>query len=84
MLARIHRLAPAIKIELPWGEIEAPEAVPASDARPPVPRSATPTGPVHRKLRSLFNSVYTMFFSRHKNANSATNDPLHEHPAGQP
>jgi serine/threonine protein kinase len=84
MLARIHRLAPAIKIELPWGEIEAPEAVPASDARPPMPQSATPTGPVHRKLRSLFNSVYTMFFSRHKNASSATNDPLHEHPAGQP
>jgi tRNA A-37 threonylcarbamoyl transferase component Bud32 len=37
-----------------------------------------PPGPVGRKLRSLFNSVYTMFFSRAKNVEAPTSDPSHE------
>jgi serine/threonine protein kinase len=49
----------------------------------PTPEPKSPN-PIARKFRSLFNSVYTMFLSRAKNDEPATNDPLYEHPTGQP
>src|SRR5262249_26832791 len=55
-----------------WREV----AWPASDspvATPPIP-APQPPGHVGRKLRSLFNSVYTIFFSRAKSADAATTE----------
>jgi len=80
LIRAIQEKVPAVHVEGPladWPGEDLPVAMPAV----PAPQQ---TGLVHRKLRSLFNSVYTMFFSRVKIPESPTNNPAHEHPAGQP
>ena len=81
ILAAIQRQTSAIEIDLPSfdgseGEANHPPQLPAAAPASP--------GRIRRKLGSLVNSVYTMFFSRHKNADSATNEPVHEHPTSKP
>jgi len=55
--------------------------------REPVPVRAPSNkqpGALFRGVRSILGSVYTMFFSRAKNAGAPANNPAHEHSASQP
>jgi serine/threonine protein kinase len=86
MLASIGRLAPALAIEI-HTKAHSPNSLDAvlRAARPPDHASAgKPKLNMGRRIKSFIGSVYTMFLSRPKNADAATNDPLHEHTAGQP
>jgi tRNA A-37 threonylcarbamoyl transferase component Bud32 len=86
LVRAIHQITSSVEIESPpppaWKEVGGP-AEDVAAAAPPV-LAPQPTRPVRRKLRSVFYSVYTTFFSRPKNAEATTNKPLYEHPPGQP
>jgi serine/threonine protein kinase len=86
MLLAIERKAPSLAIEI-HTNADSPNSLDAV-LHAASPCGKTPKGKLNlkmgRRIKSLIGSVYTMFLSRNKNANSATNDPLHEHPAGQP
>jgi hypothetical protein len=91
--AAAERLIRAIQDKVPAVQVESPRPLawrePAwsaegSPVAPPGVAASPRPAPFHRKLRSLFNSVYTMFFSRPKNAEAATNEPIYEHPPGKP
>jgi tRNA A-37 threonylcarbamoyl transferase component Bud32 len=80
LIRAIQEKVPAVQVEGPqefdwkepaWPANASPAALPAA----PVPQQ---TNPVRRKLRSLFNSVYTMFFSRVKNVETPSSDPADE------
>jgi hypothetical protein len=87
MIALIERQVPGLRIRLPKQLV----ALKARQQPPrpvqiltPRPGAAELSGnPVHRKLRSLFNSVYTMFFSRAKNGDTSTSEAAHERSPSQ-
>jgi predicted Ser/Thr protein kinase len=83
LVRAIQQKVPAVQIEGPLAQArgELDWTVDESPLPPPAPQKP---GRVRGKLRSLFNSVYTMFFSRAKNAEPPTNSPAHEHSARQP
>ncbi|HMF11246.1 MAG TPA: hypothetical protein VKE94_03045, partial [Gemmataceae bacterium] len=86
LIRGIQQKVPAVQVESPPPEAWRELGGPAWELPIALPAAAAPRQPglVRRKLQSLFGSVYTMFFSRAKNGNAATNEPLHEHPTGQP
>jgi tRNA A-37 threonylcarbamoyl transferase component Bud32 len=86
LVLAIQQKASSVEVQRYPGPVWKDENWPAIDSPvgpPPMP-APQPTGPVRRKLRSLFNSVYTMFFSRVKDAETPRSDPSHERSPSQP
>jgi serine/threonine protein kinase len=80
LVAVLGQRLPGLEIKLPNSFAET-RGIGPSPERNSV--SEPPTSPVRGKFRSLFNSVYTMFFSRAKPPEVLSN-PIHERSSSQP
>ncbi len=80
LIAVLGQRLPGLEIKLPKSFAET-RGIGQSAERNPGPEP--PTSPVRGKFRSLFNSVYTMFFSRAKPPD-ALSKPIHERSPSQP
>jgi len=88
MLVAIEQKAPGVAIELS-PNVNGMRAVLRdswlhAEPSPVRPLPKRPPGGFLRVVRSVLGSVYTMFFSRAKNAGAPANNLAHEHTASQP